>query len=822
MGQEIAQRAGHDLDLGGLQGTGEDASGHEIDDPAVVGGVLAEEILGEDACDLDEGDVVEGGEGLERGVGAFAEDGAGLAAGGVEDVHERGWCGALPEGVEAAAIQGVAGIALVAAGVALGHGDGFPDAFRLVGFDAGTADGGVEQVRDGEGVIADHFGIHAEAWAAGEKAVGGIAGDFFGGDGGGLAIGGGGDHEPEQVLDIPATGLEFDGEPVEQLLVDGILAHDAEVIDGPDEAGAEDFLPEAVDGDAGGEGVFRGDDPLGETEAIGGRTFGHGMQDGEGAGGDGVAGLVVLAPEQDAGDGHGIHALALHVGYGAARLDGFPFGLEAGEFVAGLEETGVPVEEVEFEQGIGMGGGPTFRWQGEKELGGGILGEGTDFVRVQDSGIDPDILHLAVLEELILAALTDAQGNGGADGVGEGIGFAAGTSGATIDEDPQAGGFGGAVVGDEDMLPFAGTEGIVGGDDLEGVGGPAVDQVDGVIAVVGEEIPTAVIHGLIHPGENGLEGAAGGNPDPGAVTEGLIPFEIGDVTEVRGGVGGEDCGGTESAIWIPLGRLDGGGLGCGTGMESEPVAFALVQQGMDNEVGSRRGDAEGIGSDPGQPGFEVGPGIRTTVGEALLYGGDLVGEGLPTGAVGFRVGDDDAGVGILDVAIETTLGGVPEVRGHGIEIAGWDGIELVVVADGAIGGETEPDPGGGLDTVTGVVGQVFLLDRAALVGGGVASVESSGDELVVGGVREEITGELFNRESVEGLVGVEGPDHPVAVRPHLPVIVEVQTVGVGVAGGIKPVPAAMFAPGRRSHELSDVGVQGLFRAILDEGFHRFG
>ena len=48
----------------------------------------------------------------------------------------------------------------------------------------------------------------------------------------------------------------------------GRLALAAEIVGGLDEAGAEDLLPHAVDGDARGERMLRTEQPLGEAEPV--------------------------------------------------------------------------------------------------------------------------------------------------------------------------------------------------------------------------------------------------------------------------------------------------------------------------------------------------------------------------------------------------------------------------------------------------------------------------------------------------------------------------------------------------------------------------
>ena len=624
------------------------------------------------------------------------------------------------------------------------------------------------------------------------------------------------------MLHVPTALLELDGQPVEELGVGGAVADDAEVFGGPDDSRAEDLLPVAVDGHACGEGVLGRDDPAGEAKAVGGGTFGKRVQDGEGPGGDGVLGLVVLAAEQHAGGGHRVHLLLLHVGHGAAGADGVALGLESGEFLAGQDIARVASGEIELIEGIRLGGRTSLGRKGEEHADRRILGERTDFIGLQLASVDADILDLAIDEVLVLAALADADGDGGSDGIGQLVDLDAGLGRAAVDEDLEAGGFAGAVVGHEDMLPFARLERVLRGDDLEGILRPRMDQVDGVVAIVGEEVPAAEVGGLIHAGDDGLIGATAGNSDPGAVAEGLVALEVGDVAEVRGGLGCQDEGRPEATVGLP-GRILGGldllerALGDG-----EFPAGALVEDGVDEKVGVGRADAEAFGPCLDGPFVEVGARIAAAVLEALLHAGDLGGNRLPAGLVLVALRDDHAGVGVPDIAVETALGGVPEIGGHRVEIPRADRIELVVVADRTVRGEAEPDGGGGLDSVAGVVREVLVFDGATLVGGHVAPVESGGDALVVGGLGEEVTGDLVDGELVEGLVAVEGADDPVAVGPHLAVVVEMEAVGIGVAGGIEPEPGAVFAPGGRVHEAADVVVVGFLGFVADEGLDFLG
>ena len=172
---------------------------------------------------------------------------------------------------------------------------------------------------------------------------------------------------------------------------------------------------------------------------------------------------------------------------------------------------------------------------------------------------------------------------------------------------------------------------------------------------------------------------------------------------------------------------------------------------------------------------------------------------------------------IGDVAVHHVLGGVPEEGRQGVEIPLGDGIELVVVAGGASHGEAEKDQPGGIGPVLGVDGLVLFGNDAALVGGDVASMKAGGHQPVQVGFRQHVARDLFDRELVEGLVPVEGPDHPVAVGPHLPIVVDVDAVGVSVAGRVQPVAGTVLAPVLRLHEAVDQGFVGAVGIVGQEG-----
>lgn len=165
-------------------------------------------------------------------------------------------------------------------------------------------------------------------------------------------------------------------------------------------------------------------------------------------------------------------------------------------------------------------------------------------------------------------------------------------------------------------------------------------------------------------------------------------------------------------------------------------------------------------------------------------GGDFGGEGGPSGFVLLGGDDEDGASAVFAVTVLWALGGVAEKGGEGVVVALGDGIEFVIVALRAIGGEAEVDPADGLDAVCGIEGEVFFVDGSTFIGGDVAALESGGDELLGGGIGEEISSDLVGGELVEREVVVEGGDDPIAVGPHFAIVIEVHAMGVGITSGV--------------------------------------
>ena len=141
---------------------------------------------------------------------------------------------------------------------------------------------------------------------------------------------------------------------------------------------------------------------------------------------------------------------------------------------------------------------------------------------------------------------------------------------------------------------------------------------------------------------------------------------------------------------------------------------------------------------------------------------------------------------------------------HAEVVALGDGVEFMVVAAGAAGGEAEDYGGRRVDEV----GEDFDAVDVGLVGEAVA-VGADAEEAGAGDgggffAVEFVAGDLLAEEAGVGFVGVEGVDDVVAIAPGVgDVGIEFEAGGVGVADEVEPVAAPFFAVAGGGEELVD-------------------
>ena len=95
----------------------------------------------------------------------------------------------------------------------------------------------------------------------------------------------------------------------------------------------------------------------------------------------------------------------------------------------------------------------------------------------------------------------------------------------------------------------------------------------------------------------------------------------------------------------------------------------------------------------------------------------------------------------------------------------------MVVTGSATYSQAQPDRACRIDTVFGVHHQNFLLDRPAFARRNVAAIEARRDHLIARRVRQQVARDLFDRKFIKRLIPVERANHPIAIRPHLAIVV---------------------------------------------------
>ena len=145
----------------------------------------------------------------------------------------------------------------------------------------------------------------------------------------------------------------------------------------------------------------------------------------------------------------------------------------------------------------------------------------------------------------------------------------------------------------------------------------------------------------------------------------------------------------------------------------------------------------------------------------------------------------------------------------------------MVVAAAALEREAEERGAEGRDAVVDVIDAILLLDAPPLRLLLMEPIEGGGEDLLVAGIGEEITGELPGDKIVPREITVEGADHPVAPPPHRAVAIDLEAVAVGVAGQIEPIGRHPLAVARALKEPIEEFFIRLGAVIGDKRRHLF-
>ena len=183
----------------------------------------------------------------------------------------------------------------------------------------------------------------------------------------------------------------------------------------------------------------------------------------------------------------------------------------------------------------------------------------------------------------------------------------------------------------------------------------------------------------------------------------------------------------------------------------------------------------------------------------LLPGGEFL---LPRGPLraSLLVGCGELAADVVDrgpllrrVDVRTRLVGVVQERKQAVILVVRERVELMRVALGALGRQSEHRLAEAVDAVEHLDHPEFLRDDRPLLVERAIPQEARGDDLLLRRIRQQVAGDLLDHKLVVGHVAIDRGNHPVAPDPHLATKILFVAVGVGIAGEVEPVPRPLLA-----------------------------
>ena len=595
------------------------------------------------------------------------------------------------------------------------------------------------------------------------------------------------------MLDIPAAIDELGGQPVQQLRVRRRGALRAEVLHGRDDAPSEDHLPEAVHGHPRRERMRRIRQPAGQAEAVVGQALGERRQRAGQAGLDTVAGGVEGPADQHVRRAH-VLALVHHHDRRQRRHVVLAFQAQLAEILPDRRHAGGRCAlQIRPAQLAPLGRRPLV---GRKP---GDLarrfrhGDHGDLAGSERPGIDARVVDQALEAIVRFRTVADARGLVDPGGVQRFVDQHAGGRHAPVDIDAHAIGVARAVVGGCHVGPLSQGNRFFRLDTH-----PVRDagSVDAELQLARYEEQAVALRAGDPVARDDPAGARLG-PDPCGQRERIVEVVIRDVPEVEVPEPVQASGAAAPAV--------------------RGVPGPVERPPRDQAVGVRP-ILDGCGQAPrAQRLFDTHLAtfqFRFARRDPAIEVREL------RGLFPRRRMDERRRIAVLVIA--PAIRHVIEVRVEPVKLLLRERVVLVVVAPRATERQSQPDRGGSLDAVDGVLDLVLVRIRAVLGIAAMVAIEARGDVLRQRWTGQEVARELLDREPVERHVGVERVDHPVAPAPHVPRAVVLIAVSVRVAGGIQPPEGHAFAKARRGQQ----AFHGLFvsgwRWVGDEVAHRAG
>ena len=134
-------------------------------------------------------------------------------------------------------------------------------------------------------------------------------------------------------------------------------------------------------------------------------------------------------------------------------------------------------------------------------------------------------------------------------------------------------------------------------------------------------------------------------------------------------------------------------------------------------------------------------------------------------------------------------------------------------------GGAHPNGHGGIDAVdNGGIAELLIVGSALAVGHGIP-VEGGSHQLILTGIGQEVSGDLFDGELVKRFVGVERFYNVITESPDGARRIVGIACGVSITREIQPAAGLVLAVGRGCEEAVGEAVIGIRRNIADKGVH---
>ena len=177
---------------------------------------------------------------------------------------------------------------------------------------------------------------------------------------------------------------------------------------------------------------------------------------------------------------------------------------------------------------------------------------------------------------------------------------------------------------------------------------------------------------------------------------------------------------------------------------------------------------------------------------------------------GAKIALEFGDLALLLGGVDPRLGfvGVVEKSKNAEVVVVGDGIEFVRVALGALEGEAESGFADAVEPVDDGLDAKLLRDNGALFVDHAVAEKTGGDDLILGGLGQEVAGDLLDEKLVVGLVPIQGVNDPVTPGPLFAREIFFEAVAVGVAGGVEPDAGPFLAVAFAREKLGDEGFDG--------------